>query len=112
MTGQTSSLQVETATSAQSSASWLELARHMVGCVDPDFAQRLDHLRVRGLAWLAARRARLMPTVRRFAEEPLGHHAAATVRDADEEDVHDAGSVCSTSACNSAGRVCSPRTNW
>ena len=87
VTGQTSSLQVETAMSAHASASCVELARDVVARVDPDLLQRLDDLRMRCRPGLASRGARLVPSLRGPAEEALRHHAAAAVGDADEEDV-------------------------
>src|SRR5579862_4429100 len=46
------------------------------------------------------------------AEQAFGHHRAAAVGGADEEDVHAVSSAVAASGVSSAGRGCSPRTNW
>ena len=91
----------------------VEPVRDVVGGVDPDLLERLEHLRMGGSAWVAAGGAYgwRPPAARR--EQSLGHHAAAAVRGADEEDVHAASSVAGAiSRRPSADRACSPRTNW
>src|SRR4051794_18139896 len=65
----------------------VELAWHVIAGVDTDLFERLDDRRMRRDAGLASRRARLVPPLCGPAEEPLGHEAAAAVRNADEEDV-------------------------
>jgi hypothetical protein len=61
----------------------------VVGGVDPDLAERLDH---RGLGTRAVRvgagGAGLVPLAGRFTEETLRHHASPAVAHPDEEDVH------------------------
>ena len=90
----------------------VELARLVGGGVDADLLERLEHLRVRRHARVAAGGPGVVPAVGVAAEDALRHHGAAAVGDADEEDVHAACSLRSTSVWSSAGRVCSPRTNW
>ena len=73
--GQTSSLQVETATSAQAVVR-VELARNVVTGVDAGLLQRLENLRVGGAAGLAAGRARQMA----IAGEPWKSRSAMSER--------------------------------
>ena len=111
VTGQTSSLQVETATSAQASSSASSLRGTWSTRVDPDLFQRRDHLRVRCGAWLAARGTCLVAVAGEFAQEALGHQGAAGVGNADEEHVHvRLGRFLDRAGFGRAG--CSPRTNW
>ena len=79
----------------------VEAARNVVGCVDADLLQRLEHHGVRGAAGLAARRPCFVSGVA-IADDPFGDHRAARVRHADEQDPAHADS----------GAGCSPRTNW
>ena len=68
----------------------VQLVLHVVGGVDPDLGERLDNAGLRsGAVRVGAGGARLVPIAGGAAEEPLGHHAAPAVSDADEEDVHD-----------------------
>src|SRR5439155_836419 len=68
-----------------------ELARNMVGCVDPDLGECLDDGRIDGMIRLRSRRPRFVASARRAPEEAFRHHAATAVPDADEEDVAHAG---------------------
>jgi hypothetical protein len=86
--GHTSSAQVETAKSAQSSALLVELPRHVVAGVDADLLERLDDLWVRSIAGVAASRAGLVTVASELAQEPFGHQRPACVGDADEQHVH------------------------
>ena len=75
VTGQTSSLQVETTTSAQASSSASSL-RGTSSRRRSRSRERLDDLRMRRGAGLAAGRARLVPAAGGPAEEALGHQAS------------------------------------
>src|SRR5581483_2830800 len=65
----------------------VELARHVIGGVEPDLGERLDDGGVGGLAGCASSRAGRVAAGGEPVEDSLGHHGAAGVGDADEEDV-------------------------
>ena len=75
-------------TSAQATSSRLEPLRHVVGRVDPELRERLEHHRVHGRARVAPRRAGRRPSPRARRKIRSAMHRAAGVRDADEEHVH------------------------
>lgn len=66
----------------------VERVRHMVGSVDPNLRESVEHLRVCGRPGNRTGRACLVAAVGCAREQPLGDHRAAAVRDADKEDVH------------------------
>src|SRR5262245_38970192 len=66
----------------------VELAGDVIGGVDSDLPKRLDHLRVGRGAGFAAGGASLVAVIGCLTEQSLGHHAAAAVGDADEQNVH------------------------
>src|SRR5207302_6589527 len=66
----------------------VELAWNVVGRVDADLAERLDHLRMRRPARHAPGRAGGVAATALTEQESLRHLAPAAVRRADEEHVH------------------------
>ena len=61
--------------------------RGVIGCVDIQLGERLEHHGVWRGAGLASGRERLVSAVDFTTEEPLGHDRSARVSDADKEDV-------------------------
>jgi len=67
----------------------VEAVLDVIGGVDPDFAERLDHRRLRtGAVRVGTGGARPVAPAGCLTEETLRHHASPAVAHADEEDVH------------------------
>jgi hypothetical protein len=63
----------------------------VVGGVDADLGQRLEHLLVDGRAGVRAGRARLVAAVCSLPEQPFRHHGPAAIGHTDEEDLAHSG---------------------